>query len=160
MTTTYTLLNQSAEADESVITKPFNRAAWGTRTASVPAGIFGQTVNVVAGEEIGYPLLRVVTIKPAQVFHPDQAGAKMAGRRYELTIHTAVMKSDDVSGLSSFIPVSAQIAINHGGNEIIAPEDTLDLLLSAIAQFYPSVSAGDPSLTNINRLAQGATNLA
>lgn len=159
MTVTITLENESSESAESVNIAPFNRSNWTLTDTDVEAGAISSTEYKVAGDSTDYPLVRRMSVRKTTCFHPGHENDKMDGRRYRAVVYTTAKIEDDVANTVQYVPVSFEVAINHGGSVIMDPDTSLDMLLSTVALLYPSVSTGDPAVTTINKLALGATEI-
>jgi hypothetical protein len=158
MTITRTLENASSESAETVNLTPFTRNGWIERERSTRGGGFVIEARQ-AGDTPEYPLSRVVTARPAKVFHPSTPDTKHDGVMVAVDVYSTIKVEDSLSGLTGHTPLRTTIQIAWAGGTLVLPYDALQQLLSTVAELYDSVLAGDPGDVVINRIAQGSADL-
>lgn len=158
MAITRTLLNEGADTPEDVTISPFTRANWiqvaVTPEDKVDNAIFAARY-VLPGSDAKHPLIRVNALKATTARYAGDMAISQKGMRHEITISTVVEVADSLSGITSYTPCGVQLAFFHGGNIMDDPEGMLDLLASALATLYLSVTTGDMETTVVTGLANG-----
>lgn len=161
MALTRTLQNESAETPESVNIAPFNRSNWVETDGSDldrQSNVLAAVEHRVAGDDPELPLIRQVVIRTINVSHPAM-DKSIKGRAYDVTIYSTQRIDDTVSGLVSYVPVSTNVRIAHGGATILNYADVLQQLLSTVAELYDSVTTGTPDSGVMAKLALGAADI-
>lgn len=153
MTITTTFENNSAESSVSVDHQPFG--SWTLNQPDVTGRNFRQAAKIT-GDSPQYPLVRIVESRDSVVYHPDHQDEKVAGRRLQITLHTTQVVEDSVSGLIQHVPVNVQIAVSYGGAVIENSDDLMQFLLSAVAEYYGTVTTGVPATTILDKLSLGS----
>lgn len=159
MAITYTLLNKSTEASESVNIKPFTRNAWVKTDSDAVPGAISSHEHKVAGTEPAYPLVRRTSVRASKLFHPSMPSKIRDGKRYATEVYTVQRVDDSVAGTVDFIPVAIKIEIAHGGGVLLNQADLLAFVLSTVAEWWDSVTTGTPDSVVMNKLTLGATDI-
>jgi len=157
MTITTTLQNLSAEASASVNIKPHPNTWVETNYESSGSNQVATCKQV--GDDISYPLVRRVFVNKAQVFHPDHPTDKRNGIRRTISLHTTNKIEDSVSGLITYEPLEVYISVAHGGTQLDDLADVVQFLLSAVSEFYDSVTTGTPDTSVMAKLSLGSSRL-
>jgi hypothetical protein len=160
MTITRTLLNEGAGTPEDLTITPFVRASW-IATDVMPEDKVDNAVAarryVLPGSDAKHPLVRVNALKNTTARYSGDVALAQKGLRHEVTVSTVVENADSLSGITSYTPCGVQLAFFHGGNVMDDPEGMLDLMASAVACLYLSVTTGDPETTVVTGVANGNT---
>jgi len=155
MSITTTLQNLSAETPVSVNIAP-HPTTW-VETAYESSGNNQVATSKIAGDDVSYPLVRRIIVNKAQVFHPDHATDKVNGVRRTIVLHTTSKIEDSVTGLIAYEPVEVSISVAHGGSQLDDLADVMQFLLSAVSEFYDSVTTGTPDTSVLAKLSLGAS---
>lgn len=160
MANTYALMNLSGQSAESVNIKPFDRSAFVEVDTQLLQGESQASEYRQAGEDPEFPLVsRFSTRNVARVSHPYTDSITMPGRLFQHATATHIQKENSVSGLIKNYPVLFKTQLFVGGGVILDSADVLDYILTHTSAYYPSVSTGTPSPSNLALMAMGGTKL-
>lgn len=158
MTITTTFQNGSGESPVSVNIAPFPTTWVKTKVESRPSG--AQMVeSKIMGDDVAYSLVRQVEVRSANLFHPEHPSDVHRGVRRTITLHTTSKVEDSVSGLIQYVPVQVTLNVAVGGPTIDDLADVMQFLLSAVSEFYDSVTTGTPDTSVLSKLGLGAADL-
>jgi hypothetical protein len=160
MTITQTFENLSAETPDAVDIAQMP-SSWVVVDAHASSdGKVNATVSKIAGESVGYPLVRRIEVRQVTgLFHPDHPADRFAGLRIAATLYSTVKVANSVSGEEMFIPVSAGVVITYGAEILDNIADLQQFILSVNAELWSSVTTGVPDTSRMNKAALGASKL-
>lgn len=159
MTTTWELENVALVADTVGINVRPYEGIW-AETARESSNGTSTIESRMAGDTPSLPLVRRVTNRPAQVFHPAEGqGKKRAGHVFRVELHSSVAVEDTVLGPMAPEIVQTAVEIKYSGNVILDPDNVLEMLASTLFEVIRNAPSGVLDYTTIERVAVGVVDI-
>lgn len=160
MTITQTFENLSAETPDAVNIAKFANSWTLTAADAANDGKTNATVYKVAGESAGYPLVLRIEVGPTRgLFHPDYPSVRYDGIRASIKAFTTVKVENSVDGSVVYVPVTSQVTITYGAPVLENVADIQQFVLSTVAELWSSVTTAVPDLSQIQKIALGASDI-
>jgi hypothetical protein len=157
MAITRTLENAGTATLEQLGIIPFDRSGWVLMSdeTDTKTGI-RRVIHKQNGDTPEYPLVRIVTRRPATVFHPDYKGVEEhTGYKTIIAHYTVIRVEDSVSGAIKMVPYGVEHSFMHGSPVLLDSSDAFLFSDSAYADLWTDITAGVRNESIWNQLALG-----